>query len=65
MNFGNEEFQFALELLIAGRNENGATLSDIRGMFFSVLFSLCFRLKWLRNFVRVIDIERCSFNSRI
>lgn len=38
MNFENGEFQFAVELIIANRNETGATLSDIRGLCFLCAF---------------------------
>lgn len=33
MSFSNEEFQFALEVIIGRLNENGATLSAIQGLF--------------------------------
>lgn len=33
MEVFDEEFQFALEMVVLNRNENGATLSEIRGNF--------------------------------
>lgn len=50
MNFENEEFQFALEMIIASHNENGATLSDIRGMLATnILFLLLIKMACRRN----------------
>lgn len=50
MNFENEEFQFALEMIIASHNENGATLSDIRGMLATnILFLLLIKMAYRRN----------------
>lgn len=33
MEVFGEDFQFALEMVILNRNENGATLAEIRGNF--------------------------------
>lgn len=50
MNFESEDFQFALEMIIVSRNENGATLTDIRGLLDLLLLSLCsLDIKWRRR----------------
>lgn len=38
MEVFDEEFQFALEMVILNRNENGATLWEIRGNFKHITF---------------------------
>lgn len=55
MNLENEEFQFALEMIIASRNENGATLADIRGLLVTFICFVLFDIKWRwrRNFLDV------------
>lgn len=48
MEFEDAEFKFALEAIIASRNENGATLSEIRGLLLKILCLLrrpCFFIK--------------------
>lgn len=37
MELENAEFKFILEMIIISRNENGATLSEIRGLLLIIL----------------------------